>query len=80
MLQIQCNDESWSSTTTLVFLRQLQQDFNVERLDAAAEISDDIDLLLVIHPKNISDAEYAIDQFVLSGRKLIVFADPLALK
>ena len=64
------------------FLRQLQQDFNVERLEAnATEISDDIDLLLVIHPKNISDAtEYAIDQFVLSGRKLIVFADPLALK
>ena len=64
------------------FLRQLQQDFNVERLEATAtEISDDIDLLLVIHPKNISDAtEYAIDQFVLSGRKLIVFADPLALK
>ena len=64
------------------FLRQLQQDFNVERLEATAtEISDDIDLLLVIHPKNISNAtEYAIDQFVLSGRKLIVFADPLALK
>ena len=64
------------------FLRQLQQDFNVERLEATAtEISDNIDLLLVIHPKNISDAtEYAIDQFVLSGRKLIVFADPLALK
>ena len=64
------------------FLRQLQQDFNVERLEATAtEISDDIDLLLVIHPKNISDAtEYTIDQFVLSGRKLIVFADPLALK
>ena len=64
------------------FLRQLQQDFNVERLEATAtEISDDIDLLLVIHPKNISDStEYAIDQFVLSGRKLIVFADPLALK
>ena len=64
------------------FLRQLQQDFDVERLEATAtEISDDIDLLLVIHPKNISDAtEYAIDQFVLSGRKLIVFADPLALK
>ena len=64
------------------FLRQLQQDFNVERVEATAtEISDDIDLLLVIHPKNISDAtEYAIDQFVLSGRKLIVFADPLALK
>ena len=64
------------------FLRQLQQDFNVERLEATAtQISDEIDLLLVIHPKNISDAtEYAIDQFVLSGRKLIVFADPLALK
>ena len=38
-------------------------------------------LRTLLHLKCISDAtEYAIDQFVLSGRKLIVFADPLALK
>ena len=36
---------------------------------------------MVIHPKNVSeDTEYALDQFVLSGRKLIVFVDPMALR
>ena len=34
-------------------------------------------MLLVIHPKEISDqAQYAIDQFVLRGGKLIAFLDP----
>ena len=34
-------------------------------------------VLLVIHPKGISDkAQYAIDQFVLRGGKLIAFLDP----
>ena len=64
------------------FIRQLQQDLNVERIEATAtEIPEDVDVLMVIHPKNVSEAtEYALDQFVLSGRKLIVFVDPMALK
>ena len=64
------------------FIRQLQQDLNVERIEAAAtEIPEDVDVLMVIHPKNVSEAtEYALDQFVLSGRKLIVFVDPMALR
>ena len=64
------------------FIRQLQQDLNVERIEATAtEIPEDVDVLMVIHPKNVSeDTEYALDQFVLSGRKLIVFVDPMALK
>ncbi|MDC0316394.1 Gldg family protein [Verrucomicrobia bacterium] len=64
------------------FIRQLQQDLNVERIEAtASEIPEDVDVLMVIHPKNVSEAtEYALDQFVLSGRKLIVFVDPMALK
>lgn len=64
------------------FIRQLQQDLNVERIEAAAtEIPEDIDVLMVIHPKNVSEAtEYALDQFVMSGRKLIVFVDPMALR
>ena len=62
------------------FLQQLQRDFNVERIEpAATEIPATVKVLLVIHPKNVSEAtEYAIDQFVLRGGKLIAFVDPLA--
>ena len=62
------------------FLQQLQRDFNVERIEpAAAEIPAAVNVLLLIHPKNVSEAtEYAIDQFVLRGGKLIAFVDPLA--
>ena len=42
-------------------------------------IGEDIDLLLIIHPGETSEqAQYAIDQFVLSGRNAIIFVDPLA--
>jgi ABC-type uncharacterized transport system involved in gliding motility auxiliary subunit len=44
------------------------------------KIDDDIKVLLVIYPKGISDkAQYAIDQFVLRGGKLIAFLDPLSI-
>ncbi len=64
------------------FIQQLQQDFNVERVEPAAmEIPANVKILLVIHPKNVSEAtEYALDQFVLRGGKLIAFVDPLALQ
>ena len=62
------------------FLQQLQRDFNVERIEpAATEIPAAVNVLLLIHPKNVSEAtEYALDQFVLRGGKLIAFVDPLA--
>ena len=62
------------------FLQQLQRDFTVEQIDpGATEIPATVNVLLVIHPKNVSEAtEYAIDQFVLRGGKLIAFVDPLA--
>jgi ABC-type uncharacterized transport system involved in gliding motility auxiliary subunit len=42
-------------------------------------IGDDVDLLVLIHPKQLSDdTQYAIDQFVLRGGRLLVFVDPLA--
>jgi len=45
----------------------------------ADKIEDDVKVLMVIHPKDISDqAQYAIDQFVLRGGKLIAFLDPLS--
>jgi len=62
------------------FLQQLQRDFTVERIDpTATEIPATVNVLLLIHPKNVSEStEYAIDQFVLRGGKLIAFVDPLA--
>ncbi len=42
------------------------------------EIPEDIDVLLVVHPKELPvQTEYAIDQFVLGGGNAIIFVDPL---
>ncbi|MCX4028558.1 Gldg family protein [Endozoicomonas sp. SM1973] len=59
---------------------QLDQLFEVERLeDDTVEISDDFDLLVVIHPKELSDdMQFAIDQYVLRGGNTLIFVDPLA--
>lgn len=56
---------------------ELQNDFDVKRVDITADkIDDDVKVLIVVHPKEISDAaQYAIDQFVLRGGKLIAFVD-----
>jgi ABC-type uncharacterized transport system involved in gliding motility auxiliary subunit len=61
------------------FISELQRDFNVKQVEMTADkIPDDIKVLLVIHPKGISDpAQFALDQFVLRGGKLIAFVDTL---
>ena len=63
-----------------VFFNELQRDFTVQPVEMTAEsIPENIKVLVVIHPKGISDAaQYAIDQFVLRGGKLIAFLDPSA--
>jgi gliding motility-associatede transport system auxiliary component len=63
-----------------VFIGELRRDYTVKRVSLDAErIDDDIKVLLVIHPRGISDkAQFALDQFVLRGGKLIAFLDPSA--
>src|SRR6266581_3316528 len=63
-----------------VFGGELRRDYTVKRVSLGAErIDDDIKVLLVIHPRGIGDrAQYALDQFVLRGGKLIAFLDPNA--
>jgi ABC-type uncharacterized transport system involved in gliding motility auxiliary subunit len=63
---------------TWTLIEQLKQDFDVKQVEMTSEkIDEDVKVLLVIHPKVISDeAQYAIDQFVLRGGKLIAFLDP----
>ena len=70
--------ESAQMTTEWAIITQLRQSFLLKQLDVAADkISDEIDLLMVIHPKNLSDsALYSIDQFVMRGGKAIFFVDP----
>ena len=42
-------------------------------------IPDDIDLLMLLHPKNLSDKQlYQIDQYVLKGGNLFIALDPNA--
>ncbi|WP_049623519.1 GldG family protein [Frateuria defendens] len=59
--------------------RQLEQQFEVHMIDPAGlrRVGDDIQVLLLIHPKRLSDeAQYALDQYVLRGGHLVVFVDP----
>ena len=57
---------------------QLRQLFDVRKVDPGIGMIDDaIDLLVLVHPKNLSDdALYAVDQFVLRGGHVMVFVDP----
>jgi ABC-type uncharacterized transport system involved in gliding motility auxiliary subunit len=61
-----------------VFISELKRDFNVRDIPfGAEEIPKEVKVLVLIHPKGISDAsQYAIDQFVLRGGKLVAMLDP----
>lgn len=61
--------------------QELKRSYDVKSVELTAEkIPDDIKVLLLVHPKGISpQAQWAIDQFVLRGGKLIALLDPLAV-
>ena len=62
-------------------INELNGDYTLRQVPLDTDkIDNDIKVLLVIHPRGITDgAQYAIDQFVLRGGKLIAFLDPLNL-
>jgi ABC-type uncharacterized transport system involved in gliding motility auxiliary subunit len=64
-------DPAWT------FLTQLEQLYKVEQLSSeATSVPDDTDVLLLVHPKEYTDALlFAIDQFALSGGKILAFLD-----
>jgi len=59
---------------------QLSQLFSIETIDPMAEeLPPDIDVLMLVHPKSLSDnLLYQVEQFVLGGGNLIAFVDPFA--
>jgi ABC-type uncharacterized transport system involved in gliding motility auxiliary subunit len=64
-----------------LFISELKRDFTVKQIEMTADkIDDDVKTLIVVHPKNITDkAQYAIDQFILRGGKMMAFLDPLSI-
>jgi ABC-type uncharacterized transport system involved in gliding motility auxiliary subunit len=58
---------------------QLKQFFEVRPQGLTPKITDDVDLVMIVHPFGLSDqSKYAIDQYVLRGGKAMVFVDPHA--
>jgi ABC-type uncharacterized transport system involved in gliding motility auxiliary subunit len=59
------------------FVEQLRKQYEVESIPTDVNDINDVDILLVIHPKDLPEQTlFAIDQFVLKGGRLIAFVDP----
>jgi len=63
-----------------VLANELKRDYDLKQVDFITDsIDPSIKVLLVIHPRDLPEStEYALDQFVLRGGKLIAFVDPYA--
>lgn len=57
---------------------QLKQLYRVTTIDAnTAKIDENVDILMLIHPKDLSpETKLAIDQYLLEGGRIIAFLDP----
>ena len=64
-----------------MIINELKNDFAVKNIGMDVDkIDDEVRVLVLIHPREISDkAQYAIDQFILRGGKMLAFLDPLPL-
>ena len=61
-------------------VEQLRKQYEVNRVPMDVNDINDVDILLVIHPKNLPEQTlFAIDQFVLKGGRTIVCVDPHCL-
>ena len=61
------------------FITELRKEYAIEMISPGdlVEVPKDIKMMLVIHPKNVTDSvSYALDQFLLRGGKLLVMVDP----
>jgi ABC-type uncharacterized transport system involved in gliding motility auxiliary subunit len=61
-----------------VFLNELKENYVVRDVPLTTDkIDDDISVLVVVHPQGIADvAQFAIDQFLLRGGKMVALVDP----
>jgi ABC-type uncharacterized transport system involved in gliding motility auxiliary subunit len=80
MLGEKFNPYTRRSSEPWVLANELRRDFDVQPIPATAEAIDPgVSVLLLVHPRDVSArTEYALDQFVLRGGKLVAFVDPYA--
>jgi len=63
-----------------IAVQELRGDYDLQEIKSAEDgIPSNIQALLVVHPKELSDeAQFAIDQFVLGGGHVVMFVDPMS--
>jgi ABC-type uncharacterized transport system involved in gliding motility auxiliary subunit len=61
-----------------IFLNELKENYVVRDIPLTADkIDDDVSVLVVVHPQGIADAaQFAIDQFLLRGGRMVALLDP----
>ncbi len=59
---------------------QAEELFNVKPVPmTAASIDNDVDVLVIVHPKALTPAtQFALDQYALRGGRILMFVDPVA--
>ena len=58
-------------------VRHLQQTYQVNQIETEVDEIKDTDILLVIHPKDLPEkTQFAIDQYILKGGRVIICIDP----
>jgi ABC-type uncharacterized transport system involved in gliding motility auxiliary subunit len=61
-----------------IFLTELKENYVVRDIPLTTDkIDDDVSVLVVVHPQGITDeTQFAIDQFILRGGKMVALLDP----
>ncbi len=74
MQQQQQPSEPW------VFLTELKENYTVRDIPLTADkIDNDVNVLVVVQPQGITDqAQFAIDQFLIRGGKMVALVDPFS--
>jgi ABC-type uncharacterized transport system involved in gliding motility auxiliary subunit len=65
-------------TQPWIFLNELKENYVVRDIQLTTDkIDEDVSVLVIVHPQGIADnAQFAIDQFLLRGGKMVALLDP----
>ncbi|MBT7541603.1 MAG: ABC transporter, partial [Gammaproteobacteria bacterium] len=79
-IQGDIDTSTFQTTPAWVVIDQLTQQYEVVDVAMdATELPRDMQLLIIVYPKSLSDATlFAIDQFAMAGGRVLLFVDPLA--
>jgi len=74
------NPDTMRPVSPLMIMDTIRQLYTTRRVAPdATSIDEDITILMLVHPQELSEqTQYAIDQFVLRGGKVLAFLDPNA--